>query len=215
MAAFLDFITLYWYFAAPLFLLSVTGIGLVYWRLLLNIQGNTVMSKFLPVFQEKLEKEGLNAALAFCRSRFDVIPRRLFVAGLEVQKQGIAAVRRSMAEIIEAKLLPEANFLLPAILITAKIATMVGLLVTVMSMIRTFMAIQQAQQLNVGRNAGEIGLALVGTAMGLVCAIPLVFAHFLFKAWIGYFEKKLQSSAQKLLFLLQDYNGKAGKNSFG
>ncbi|HEY7426145.1 MAG TPA: MotA/TolQ/ExbB proton channel family protein, partial [Gemmataceae bacterium] len=117
-----------WYFFVPLFLMSLTGLTLVIWRLLLNINGNTNMSAFLPAFQQKLEREGVEGALRYCRSRTDIIPRRLFVAGLDTSKQGLAAVRRAMANVIELEILPDLNFLLPTILAIAKIATMVGLL---------------------------------------------------------------------------------------
>jgi biopolymer transport protein ExbB len=210
MSAFLNFVTNDWYFAVPLFLMSLIGIGLVLWRLLLNINGDTAMNEFLPVFQDKLEKEGLNKALAYCRGRTDIVPHRLFVAGLETYKQGMAAVRRAMANVIELEILPDLNFLLPSILAIAKVATMVGLFVTVISMIGTFNAIQQSKS-DVTGSAGAIGLALFGTAMGLVCAIPLVFTHVLFKAWVAQFEVKMKSSAQKLILLLQAYKDKGEK----
>jgi biopolymer transport protein ExbB len=34
-------------------------------------------------------------------------------------------------------------------------------------------------------------------------AIPLVFTHVLFKAWMAQFETRMKSAAQKLLILLQ------------
>jgi biopolymer transport protein ExbB len=161
------------------------------------------MSEFLPEFQQRLERDGVEGALRFCRGRTDIIPRRLFVAGLETSKQGLAAVRRAMANIIELEIMPDLNFLLPTILAIAKIATMVGLLATVFSMIGTFNEIQKAKGGDVGSQAGGIGLALFGTALGLVTAIPLVFTHVLFKAWVAQFETRMKSSAQKLILLLQ------------
>jgi biopolymer transport protein ExbB len=183
--------------------MSLTGLTLVIWRLLLNINGNTNMSEFLPEFQQKLERDGVDGALRFCRSRTDIIPRRLFVAGLETSKQGLAAVRRSMANIIELEILPDLNFLLPTILAIAKIATMVGLLGTVISMIGTFNKIQETHGGDVQQSSGAIGLALFATALGLVTAIPLVFTHVLFKAWVAQFEVRMKSAAQKLMLLLQ------------
>src|SRR3954447_21280343 len=203
MSAFWTFVTHDWYFALPMFLMSFAGLTLVIWRLLLNINGNTNLSAFLPEFQQRLEKEGVEGALRFCRSRTDIIPRRLFVAGLEVSKQGLAAVRRSMANVIELEILPDLNFLLPPILAIAKIATMVGLLGTVISMIGTFSAIQDAKG-GAAEQAGSIGLALFATALGLITAIPLVFAHVLFKAWVAKFEVRMKGAAQKLLLLLQN-----------
>jgi biopolymer transport protein ExbB len=202
MSALWQFFTHHWYFAWPMLLMSLTGITLVIWRLLLNINGSTTMSEFLPVFQEKLEREGVEGALRFCRTRNDVIPRRLFVAGLEVSRQGLAAVRRSMANIIELEILPDLNFLLPTILAIAKIATMVGLLGTVISMIGTFNEIQKNKG-DASAQSGAIGLALFATALGLVTAIPLVFTHVLFKAWVAQFEVRMKNAAQKLLLLLQ------------
>jgi biopolymer transport protein ExbB len=82
---------------------------------------------------------------------------------------------------------------------------MVGLLGTVISMIDTFTEMQKMQGNpgGVANQAGAIGLALFATALGLVTAIPLVFAHVLFKGWVANFEIKLKSSAQKLLLIVQ------------
>jgi biopolymer transport protein ExbB len=209
------FFTKDWYFSIPMLLMSLTGVTLVVWRILLNVNGNTSMNAFLPAFQEKLDREGVEGALRFCRTRADIIPRRLYVAGLETSKQGLAAVRRAMANVIELEILPDLNFLLPPILAIAKVATMVGLLGTVISMIGTFTEIQRSHGGDVGSQAGAIGLALFATAMGLITAIPLVFAHVLLKAWVAKFETRMKSAAQRLLVLLQSAKpgGKGGASS--
>ena len=212
MKAFLNFIIHDWFFAVPMFLMSLTGLTLVVWRLLLNYNAGVSMSAFLPVFQQKLEKEGVEGALRYCKSRTEVIPRRLYVAGLEAHKQGLAAVRRAMANAIELEITPDLNFLLPPILAIAKIATMVGLLGTVISMINTFIEIQNAKG-GVADQAGAIGLALFATALGLVTAIPLVFAHVLFRSWVGRFELRMKSAAHRLLFLLQNVKQPAAKGA--
>jgi biopolymer transport protein ExbB len=201
MSAFLKFVTVDWYFAIPMFLMSGAALTLVFWRILLNVNARTNMNQFLPAFQSKLEREGVEGTLRFCRAQTGIIPRRLFVAGLENSKQGLSAMRRAMASLIELEILPDLNFLLPSILAIAKVATMVGLLGTVISMIGTFQKIQEARDPQA--HSGEIGLALFATALGLVTAIPLVFAHVLFKAWINQFEVRMKSAAQKLLILVQ------------
>src|SRR5262245_54807018 len=150
---------------------------------MLNRSASTNMSVLLPDLQEKLGKEGVDGALRLCQNQQGMIPRRLFTGGLEVSGQGLAAMRRAMANIIELEILPDLNFLLPPILAIAKIATMVGLLGTVISMIGTFTEIQEINQRkgDITSQSGSIGLALFATALGLVTAIPLVFAHVLFK----------------------------------
>jgi biopolymer transport protein ExbB len=201
MTAFWDFVTGHWYFAFPMMFMSAAAITMVVWRLLLNLNARTNMNEFLPVFQDRLEKEGIDGALRFCRTRSDAIPRRLFTAGLETSKQGMAAMRRAMANVIELEIVPDLNFLLPPILAIAKIATMVGLLGTVISMIGPFQKISAGGSPT--ENSKDIGLALFATALGLVTAIPLVFTHVLFKAWVSRFELRMKSAAQKLLLLVQ------------
>ena len=118
-----------------------------------------------------------------------------------------------MPSAIELEILPRLNFLLAPILAIAKIATMVGLLGTVISMINTFNAISEAQggdPRGVTSQAGAIGLALFATAMGLMTAIPLVFFHVMFKDWIVRFETKMKAAAQKLITLTQNTRPAAG-----
>jgi len=213
MTAFWQFCTQHWYFAVPMILMSITSVTLLIWRILLNVNGSTKMSAFLPIFQQKLEKEGVEGALRFCRSRTDIIPRRLYVAGLEASKQGLAAVRRAMANAVELEITPDLNFLLYPILASAKIATLVGIFGTVISMIFVFSGIQDAKGAVSAQAVGDIGLALFATALGLITAIPLVFSHVLFKAWVARFELRLRSAAQRLLFLLQNVKPPPAKDA--
>ncbi len=215
MSAFLKFVTGDWYFAFPMFGMSIAALTLVIWRILLNYHAKTNMDEFLPAFQQKLEKEGVDGAIRFCRAQTGLIPRRLFVAGLETSRQGLAAMRRAMANVIELEIVPDLNFLLPPILAIAKIATMVGLFGTVISMINTFNKIQETAQSggNITSQSGEIGLALFATALGLITAIPLVFSHVLFKAWISQFEVKMKSAAQKFLLIMQSTKPGSGASS--
>jgi biopolymer transport protein ExbB len=200
-----------WYIAIPMVLMSLTGVALVVWRILLNINARTNLSEFLPPFQARLERDGVEGALKYCKSRTDIIPRRLYVAGLETSKQGLAAMRRAMANVIELEIAPDLNFLLPTILAIAKIATMVGLLGTVISMIGTFSKIGATK--NPTEHSAAIGLALFATAFGLMTAIPLVFSHVLFKAWVGKFELKMKAAAQKLLVVMQSTKPGSGSSN--
>ncbi len=204
MQAFKHFVINDWWIAVPMFLMSFAGVMLVIWRVLLNINGNTDLNSFLPSLQQKLDKEGVDAAIGFCRKRDDIIPRKLFAPGLEAYKaSGLAAGRRAMANAIDLDIVLDLHFLLSPILAIAKIATMVGLFGTVVSMIGTFSKIQQAGAGGASQHSESIGLALFATALGLITAIPLVFAHVLMKDWAHKFELKMKSAAQKLLVLLQ------------
>ena len=207
MKAFFTFINDHRLFAILMFSMSLAAATLVIWRLLLNWHSRTNMNQFFPVFQDTLHRDGVEAARGMCQSEDGMIPRRLLATGLENSHQGLAAMKRAMANVIELEVLPDLNYLLPSILAIAKIATMVGLLGTVLSMIQTFQVLGEAAAEG-GRGGSqqasrEIGLALFATALGLMTAIPLVFAHVLFKAWVHRFEIEMKSSAQKLLVLMQ------------
>ena len=217
MHEFWKFVTQDWYFAIPMFGMSLVAVTLVIWRALLNMSANTNLNTFLPAFQEKLAQEGAEGALRYCRSLPGMIPRRLYTAGLETSRQGLSAMRRAMANVVELEILPDLNFLLPTILAIAKIATMVGLLGTVISMIGTFSEIQTLKEggKDITSQSGAIGLALFATALGLMTAIPLVFTHVLFKAWIGNFEIKMKNAAQKLLVLVQSAKPAASAKTAG
>jgi len=209
MNAVYDFFIKEWYFSIPLVSMSLVGAALVIWRLLLNGSANTDMDEFLPVFQQTLRKNGIKGAVALCKEEKGLIPSRLFVAGLEASDQGAAAMRRSIANEAELDVVPRLHFLLAPILAIAKIATMVGLFFTVISMINTFNAIGEqsasGKAKEIGGHASKIGLALFATAIGLFTAIPLVFSHVLFKDWISRFETKIKSSSQKLITLVTNY----------
>ena len=198
-----------WYFSIPLVIMSLIAAALVLWRLLLNNTANTDLDDFLPVFQQTLRKGGVKAAVNLCKDEKGLIPNRLFVAGLEAADQGAAAMRRSMANENELEIVPRLHALLAPILAIAKIATMVGLFFTVISMINTFNAIGEqsasGKTKEIGGHASKIGLALFATALGLFTAIPLVFSHVLFKDWIAKFEIKVKSSSHKLITLVTNY----------
>jgi biopolymer transport protein ExbB len=217
MQAFFQFVNDHRVFAVLMFAMSLTAVTLVIWRLLLNFNARTNMNLFLPDLQSALQHQGVDGALEMCRLETGVIPRRVLAAGLENNNQGTAAMKRAMAHVIELEVLPDLNYLLPSILAIAKTATMVGLLGTVLSMIGTFQVLgDAARNRNEGGHDGgaataskEIGLALFATALGLMTAIPLVYAHVLFKAWVHRFEIDMKNAAMKLVALIQAMKGAA------
>jgi biopolymer transport protein ExbB len=100
------------------------------------------------------------------------------------------------------EIVPELNFLLPLMLVLAKLAPMVGLLGTVSGMIMAFNKIAGATKVDPSALANDIGMALFTTAEGLIIAIPLVFAYSMFRERVNRFELDLQRAAQEALTLL-------------
>jgi len=145
-----------------MFAMSFTALTLVIWRIFLNRTANTNLNVFLEDFQEKTGERRR-------RRRLELLPHA-------IRHDPAQAVRCRLGDLAARAVghapghgqrhragdLPELNFLLPTILAIAKIATMVGLLGTVISMIGTFSEIQELRNKggDITSQSGAIGLAL-------------------------------------------------------
>lgn len=198
MSSFWMFVTKDWIFAIPMILMSISGIALITWRILLNRGILLDIENQLETIKTSLSRDGIKATINMVSNQKDWLSILLFSSGIKGLANGIAASRKELNNTVEFEITPRLHFLLPTMLAIAKISTMVGLLGTVISMIGTFTKIQEAQG-GVSEQAGSIGLALFATALGLITAIPLVFAHVLFKAQINDFEIKIKKAIQKFL----------------
>lgn len=198
MSSFWMFVTKDWIFAIPMILMSISGIALITWRILLNRGILLDIENQVETIKTSLSRDGIKATINMVSNQKDWLSILLFSSGIKGLANGIAASRKELNNTVEFEITPRLHFLLPTMLAIAKISTMVGLLGTVISMIGTFTKIQEAQG-GVSEQAGSIGLALFATALGLITAIPLVFAHVLFKAQINDFEIKIKKAIQKFL----------------
>ena len=181
-----------------MFLISFT---FIFWRWLLNWHASVDLEEFLGRVKDDLESGGREDAMDLCREESGVVAKVIGTA-LEHAPDGKVAVRNAMADKIELEIIPRLNFLLPWILMLAKLAPMVGLLGTVFGMIRAFGKIAGAVKVNPSDLAGDIGMALFTTAEGLLIAIPLIFAYTLFRERVNRFEVDMQRAAQASLRLL-------------
>jgi biopolymer transport protein ExbB len=193
-------------------LLSLASLTIIVWRLWLNFSAKTNLGEFLEQFREELGRGGREAALEFCESEPGLVPK-LFAVTLQTCDQGKVATRNAMANTIELEMLPELNFLLPLMLVFAKLAPMIGLLGTVSGMILAFGKIAGATKVDPSVLADDIGMALFTTAEGLIIAIPLIFAYSMFRERVNRFELELQRAAQAALNLLPAMARPSGPSS--
>ncbi len=181
--------------------LSVSAVTLIVWRMWLNYSAKTNLEDFIGRVQAELDSRGTQGALEMCQQEPGLVPK-LFVSAMEHGQRGKLAVRNAMSNTIELEIVPSLNFLLPWILLFAKIAPMVGLLGTVVGMIKAFQKIAGATKVDPGALANDIGMALFTTAEGLIIAIPLIFAYTMFRERVHSFEVSLQRGAEAALQLL-------------
>jgi biopolymer transport protein ExbB len=182
-------------------LLSMASLTVVFWRWWLNYHAKTDLADILGRLKPVLEKEGVESAVRLCDEEPGILPK-LFTTALQTGPEGKVATRSALANLIELEILPDLNFLLPLILVFAKLAPMLGLLGTVWGMILAFEKIAGATKVNPSDLSNDIGMALFTTAEGLLIAIPLIFAYTMFREQVNRFELDLQRGAQAAMNLV-------------
>lgn len=181
--------------------LSLASLTVVLWRWWLNMNARTDLVDFLARLDQALQQDGMEGAAQLCDQEPGIVPK-LFTTVLQTAHEGKVATRSAMANLIELEILPDLNFLLPIMLVFAKLAPMLGLLGTVWGMILAFEKIASATKVNPADLSNDIGMALFTTAEGLMIAIPLIFAYTMFRERVNRFELELQRAAQAAIDLL-------------
>lgn len=190
--------------------LSLASLTVVLWRWWLNMNARTDLVDFLARLDQALQQDGLEGAAHLCDQEPGIVPK-LFTTVLQTAHEGKVATRNAMANLIELEILPDLNFLLPIMLVFAKLAPMLGLLGTVWGMILAFEKIASATKVNPADLSNDIGMALFTTAEGLMIAIPPIFAYTMFRERVNRFELELQRAAQAAIDLLPKLLKKAEK----
>ncbi len=188
-----------WFFLTIFIFLSLSGVALVVWRFLLNMFAKSDLEQMLVQVESSLDSGGPQAAYDYCISE-DTMIAKIFTTMLETGKQGRVAARNAIEKKIELELMPALNFLLPYILVLAKIAPMVGLLGTVVGMIKAFAKLDTGVT-EASEVGGEIGMALFTTAEGLIIAIPTLFAYSYFRQQAQKMEIELEKAGYAALDL--------------
>jgi biopolymer transport protein ExbB len=159
---------------------------------------STVISrKFLRHMREHWNRRELPQVLEICRQSDTAIARVLRM-GLVHLDQGLAATQ----DAIEAQTVHETTILrrnLPLLASLGNIATMLGLMGTVLGMIESFDLIAKTGTGDARVVAGGIFTALVTTAAGLMVGITTIGAHSFFRRRVDVLEIDLSEISLRLL----------------
>ncbi|VAX16083.1 MotA/TolQ/ExbB proton channel family protein [hydrothermal vent metagenome] len=177
----------------PILLCSILGVAITIERLFHLREKNVIYKGFLVDVKSHALKGDVERALRVCKHN-NVALSRIVKAGLQRGKYGVLEVERAIeaAGAHEATLL-QAN--LRGLGVVANLAPMLGLLGTVIGMIKAFNMISQAGAGNPGLVATGISEALVTTATGLIVGIPALAAYHYFRGKVDKFVYEMEEES--------------------
>ncbi|MEX2489958.1 MAG: MotA/TolQ/ExbB proton channel family protein [Pseudomonadales bacterium] len=123
---------------------------------------------------------------------------QILAAGISNHRRGREAMKESIEE-VAGQVVHELERYLNTLGTVAAITPLLGLLGTVIGMIKVFSAIQLEGTGNAGVLAGGISEALITTAAGLTVAIPSLFFHRFFQRRVDELVIYMEQEAIKLV----------------
>lgn len=190
----------------PLGLLSVAGVVLVL-IYLLTIRRNAVVSdRFMDAAEAMIRKRDYLGLVAYCHRQNECMAR-VTQKTLDFLTKYPMASFGGVREVAEAEGSRQAGLLSSRITYLADIgaiAPMVGLLGTVLGMIKSFLQIssgdvQGVRQMELAEGVSE---ALITTAAGLMIGIPALVFYSLFRGRVQKYIAELEAAATHLMALL-------------
>jgi biopolymer transport protein ExbB len=139
------------------------------------------------------DKSTISQMLGMGLARMGVVRRR---EDIEI------AMEESMMEII-----PQLEKRTPYVALLANIATLLGLLGTIMGLIEAFTAVANANPAEkADLLSASISVAMNTTAFGLIAAIPLLFCHAKLTSTTGQIVDSLEMASVKALNWMSNFN---------
>lgn len=190
----------------PLALLSVVAMVLVL-LYLLTIRRNAVVSdRFMNTAEAMIRKRDFQGLIGYCH-RQNQCMARIAQKSLEFLTRSGVSSFGEVREIAESEGSRQAGMLTSRITYLAdigSIAPMVGLLGTVMGMIKSFLSISQGhfegvKQMQLATGVSE---ALVTTAAGLAIGIPALVFYSIFRGRVQKYVSELEAATTHLMAML-------------
>ena len=199
----LDMLTTNLWLSMPLVLLFFLAIALFIERCLAFSREATEMENFSGPFQNAVEALRFDEAAQICDMSSGNIAEVYRIA-VQHYGQGAATLRNVLSSHIELQIVPRLRARMKLLGAIGKVAPMIGLLGTVYGMMSAFIKIASAtgQGADAKNLAGDIGTALGTTFLGLLVAVPVVFAMAYLRGRIDQFEIDLERYSNTVVDLL-------------
>lgn len=189
-----------WYIMYPLLFFSIVSLGIIIERLYryYTIPNEIKSNKMLDELQNMLHKSGTVEPLIEWCDKNKLIFSYIFLKVLKrfnflvVEKRPILDMRNELLETGNEAAEEYLDEFLPIVNTIASVATLLGLLGTILGMIMSFDEIAKGGKGDPAIVAGGISVALITTAGGLIVAIPSVIGYSFLKRRsmkiVGYLE---------------------------
>ncbi len=181
----------------PILICSLLGVAICFERGYHLRSDRVINSEFMRDVRRLSARGQFDHALRMCKSN-NVAMSRITQAGLNRTKFGLLEIERAIeaAGSHEATLL-QAN--LRSLGVLANLTPMLGLLGTVMGMIKAFNVISESGTGNPGLVASGISEALITTAAGLIVGIPALAVYHFFRGKVDRLVYEMEEAS--LLFV--------------
>jgi len=202
-----------WYIMFPLFFFSIIMVGILLERLYkyYSVPNIVKSNNILSEINDNIKKHGdIDKVMDYIKSHSSiysyifasVIQRYKF---LVEEKRPILDMRNELLDTAEGSTREYLEAFLPVINTISSIATLLGLLGTILGMIMSFDEIAKGGKGDPAVVAGGISVALITTAGGLIVAIPSVIAFSFLKRRIEKIVPHLQPFSNHFVnFILRD-----------
>jgi biopolymer transport protein ExbB len=185
---------------------SVAALAIVIERALVFWRQRNDDEELMGAVAEQLEAGSADGALTACRGArgpvSEVLERCLheWDAGSERMEDAASYAGNRVVERLDKRL--------RGLSIISQSTPLLGLLGTVLGMIRTFMRIEElGGEVSVSALAGGIWEALLTTAFGLTVAIPCLFMYHWFEARLAHYASMVRDSAERIVALRKEREG--------
>jgi len=184
----------------PILACSVISATIIMERLYSLRKVKPRISNIFPRVKNLLKEEKASQALKLCESSHDPVAHILAV-GIRIRQRSLEE-REKMIIRACSRLLRTLDKNLRGLAVIGSITPLLGLLGTVVGMIRAFMKIQElGGKVDASVLAGGIWEALITTAAGLSVAIPTLVAYHYFEGRVDNVDSQIKDIASELLEL--------------
>ena len=183
----------------PILFCSVLALAIFFERLIrfsrLHIRGDGLVGKISRHLKNGEDQQAYELAAGS-----NTPMGRILAQGMEVKDQDRETLESVLVHATDEELRGLSRYL-QALATIGNIAPLLGLLGTVLGMIKAFMVIQQmGGKVNASVLAGGIWEAMLTTALGLGVALPTMVAHSYLIARVEKYEARIQDGAVTFMF---------------